>query len=91
MSLKQVKNFIVQWVAYYVHDKMPYDYKNLGPVNPFKSVPLTQIQEDKQAVCRHHALYTQVLLQAFGITSRLLKCNLDSGKDVGESPMWQIW
>jgi len=29
------------------------------------------------AVCRHQALYVQVLLQSLGLTSQLLKCNLD--------------
>lgn len=79
MTLERKKKFIVEWVSHFVYTKMPYDYGNRGPVNPNKSIPLHQIVEDKQAVCRHHALYTQVLLQAFGISSRLLKCDLDFG------------
>lgn len=79
MSLERRKKFIVECINYHVFTKMPYDYQNRGPINPNKSIPLHKVAEDRQAVCRHHALYTQVLLQAFGISSKLLKCELDFG------------
>lgn len=42
-------------------------------------VGLHEVFDKKFALCRHHALYTQVLLQSAGITSRLFKCDLDMG------------
>jgi transglutaminase-like putative cysteine protease len=64
---------------------MPYDYQKINPYpNLGKSVLITEPFDRKLAVCRHHALYTQVLLQSFGITSRLLKCNLGVGQEKGE-------
>lgn len=40
------------------------------------SVALSTTGEHKLMVCRHHALVTQTLLQAFGIESRLMKSNV---------------
>jgi hypothetical protein len=79
MDNEAAKRWIVQYVSYFVANKMPYDKKQ----NPFpsadRSIRLNESLEQQLAVCRHHALYAQVLLQTFGITSRLLKCDLDFG------------
>lgn len=77
MSSTSIKKFIVKWVNYFVYTNMPYDWKNFGPTDSKKSLTLDSIFDEKLAVCRHQALYTQVLLQAFGLTSRLMKCNVD--------------
>jgi hypothetical protein len=61
---------------------MPYDRVNFGNEMGSNSVMLQYFVEPEdgpKAVCRHQALYTQVLLQAFGMTSRLLKCYLGGG------------
>lgn len=73
------KKLITQKVAIWVYKELPYDKKLLGGIFGFgRSVPLDCYRStDPTAVCRHHALYTQVLNQAFGLTSRLLKCSLD--------------
>ena len=41
-----------------------------------KSIRLDKLAKDEQVVCRHKALLFQVLAQACGLTSRLLKCNI---------------
>lgn len=69
----QAKMYITQRVAHFVHTNMPYDYKDEAFRNPTHSVPMTGYFERRLAQCRHHALYTQVLLQAFGLTSKLMK------------------
>jgi hypothetical protein len=83
MDNEQAKHWIVQYVSYFVANKMPYDKKQ----NPFpsadRSIRLNESLEQQLAVCRHHALYAQVLLQTFGITSRLLKCDVDFGGGSG--------
>lgn len=79
---EKFKKYVILKVAHFVYTQMPYNeqQKPMLMAN-FKSVPLDKIYEDKLAVCRHHALYTQVLLQAFGMTSRLLKCDVDAQKN----------
>jgi hypothetical protein len=80
MDNEAAKQWIVQYISYFVANKMPYDKKQ----NPFpsaeRSIRLNESFEQRLAVCRHHALYAQVLLQTFGITSRLLKCDVDFGE-----------
>jgi hypothetical protein len=73
------KKLIAQKVAIWVYKEIPYDKKFLGGIFGMgKSIPLDFFKsKDPTAACRHHALYTQVLNQAFGLTSRLLKCNLN--------------
>lgn len=73
------KMYITKMVAQYVYDQMPYDYHNRAFPRPNRTVGLHEYHQKQLAVCRHHALYTQVLLQAFGISSRLLKCEVDFG------------
>ena len=76
----EIKEYIVQCVARHVQSQMPCDFKSYGGAYGGVSKPLDAFRDngdDPKAVCRHHALYTQVLNQAFGITSRLLKCNLN--------------
>lgn len=78
-NLEQIKKDIIAKVAYFVYAKMPYNYQKKRSIHDIfgvKSVPINEIRDQRLAVCRHHALYTQVLLQTFGITSRLLKCDL---------------
>lgn len=73
----RLKTYIVKMVAMFVHKNMPYDKSARPFPNMSHSVNLTESYDKKLSVCRHHALYTQVLLQAFGITSRLLKCSIE--------------
>ncbi len=72
MSSTDVKRKIVSTVLYEVYNRMPYDRSEAYKKQQSKgfSIDIGQIM---QGVCRHHALVTQVLLQAFGITSRLFK------------------
>ncbi len=73
------KIWVAKRVAHFVYTEMPYDYDNESRFAQAQghSVSLVNLEADRLAQCRHHALYTQVLLQAFGITSRLLKCDVD--------------
>ncbi len=70
--------FFVDNVMYYVNMEMPY-YFGEGGLNPEHSIPLDYIRESRLSVCRHHALYTQVLLQTLGVKSRLLKTDVVFG------------
>ncbi|MBI2558080.1 hypothetical protein HYW20_02050 [Candidatus Woesearchaeota archaeon] len=77
------KKEIVMKVAYWVYKHLPYDYKRRGGFFGAVSVPLVRFKSpDPTAVCRHQALFTQVLNQALGLTSRLLKCNMDGESHV---------
>jgi hypothetical protein len=73
---EQIKQYIVTRVAHFVYTEMPYDYKGEFVGHMGNSVPMSVFQEKRLAVCRHHALVTQVLLQSFGITSRLMKSDV---------------
>jgi hypothetical protein len=75
----EMKKYIAKRVAAYVYNSMAYDYANQDPFASAQggSIPLNAAMEKKLAVCRHHAMYSQVLLQAFGLTTRLLKCDVD--------------
>lgn len=77
----EAKLAIIKAIASSVYSTMQYDYeeKGVAHVNAGRVIGLHETFEDKLAECRHHALYTQVLLQACGITSRLLKCDVDFG------------
>lgn len=77
----QAKMYLAQRVAHFVYTNMPYDYKNEVFRNPSRSVSLDRYFDAKLAQCRHHALYTQVLLQVFGLTSRLMKSDLSINGD----------
>lgn len=90
-NLEQIKKDIIAKVAYYVYATMPYNYrepekKSIYDALGARSITVSEIRDQKLAVCRHHALYTQVLLQTFGITSRLLKCNLNASDGFGAEP-----
>lgn len=80
MDLSEWKHKVIREVNHFVYTNMPYNRTN--PINaPLlgRSIRMDEIFEQRLAVCRHHALMAQVLLQSFGITSRLLKCRLDFG------------
>jgi hypothetical protein len=74
----ETKTKMTKRVAAFVYNSMQYDYDRKGPAgrNAGSLVGVHEAQESKLAQCRHHALYAQVLLQACGITSRLLKCDV---------------
>lgn len=79
-DLAKLKKYIIERIAHFVYSEMPYDYKNMNPApDPERSVGVDEFFKQRLAVCRHHALYTQVLMQMFGLTSRLLKCDLQFG------------
>ena len=66
---------VVSEVMDFVYTSMPYNFgvsENAESVM-YGTVMLSDIADQKLAVCRHHALVTQVLLQSLGITSRLMK------------------
>lgn len=64
----------------WVYETIPYDARTFGGGWGNGSVNLDDIyQAAHGGVCRHHALATQVLNQAFGLESRLLKCTLNGG------------
>lgn len=75
-SIKKVINF--------VHDVFPYDLSTFGHSLGSDSVDLTNYSDsiNPKAVCRHHALYGQVLLQSLGVPTRLLKCNVEFSSGV---------
>lgn len=75
----EMKKYMAKRVAAYVYNSMAYDYANQDPFANARggSVPLDEAKEKNLATCRHHAMYSQVLLQAFGLTTRLLKCDVD--------------
>lgn len=78
----QVKEYIVQYIAAKTHESMPYDYNYRAPIIGAmlgRSINLDDVEQHDIAVCRHHALETQVLLQAMGITSQLFKCMVRFG------------
>ncbi len=58
---------------------MPYDDKNYAEEPRTRSVGLHEFVNTGRAVsvCRHIAMESQIRLQALGIESRLLKCNLN--------------
>jgi hypothetical protein len=78
LDLESWKQYVVKRTAIEVYNKMPYNY---GEANKFQrpgeTITISDVVEKKLSVCRHHALMTQVLLQTFGITSRLLKCKVN--------------
>lgn len=75
-SMNFAKPRIVERVASFVHDNIKYGNNRKTKVPEVRSKLLEEYMEEGMGVCRHHALYTQVLLQALGITSRLVKCNM---------------
>jgi hypothetical protein len=84
-STDEAKRAVVQDIATLVYNAMPYDTKESAAYNAAKKiVGLDEVLSEGLAVCRHHALYTQVMLQACGMTSRLLKCDTDFGKGTFE-------
>lgn len=64
------KKAMAESIAEKVYFSMPYDYAGRRRNIAGKKVPLSEITE---TVCRHHALVFQVLCQAVGVKSRLLK------------------
>lgn len=80
-SSTSVKTEMVQEVARYVNEQMHYDYKGEAVQDPDMSVNLGHFMKKQLAVCRHHALVTQVLLQSLGLTSRLMKSNVSFDGD----------
>ncbi len=78
------KKIVTEKVAQYVYQQMPYNYDEVKhPDQLNRSIGLHEIVDHKLAVCRHHALMTQTLLQGFGITSRLIKSNVNYGNGRG--------
>jgi hypothetical protein len=83
---EKMKKYFALRVAQFVYDKMPYNhYRQDELENSKKSVLLSDVAEKELAVCRHHALYSQVLFQSLGMATRLLKCDVsfDGGNRFG--------
>ncbi|MDO8467408.1 MAG: transglutaminase-like domain-containing protein [Nanoarchaeota archaeon] len=73
------KGEIVEKIANWVYRKINYDHFSGGVQFGRKSVRLDEFLSKEIGVCRHYALTTQVLNQAFGLTSRLMKCDSNGG------------
>lgn len=76
---------IANQVASFVPLKMPYNHtgdEHWGRRSE-KSIGLHEFMDKPLSICIHQALMTQVLLQGFGITSRLMKSDMDGGEYVG--------
>lgn len=74
-DMGKVKEWIIGQVAYYIYTELKYS-GDPGSLfgNVSRSVNIVETQDRKEAVCRHQALYAQILLQFFGIMVKLLKC-----------------
>jgi hypothetical protein len=79
-----VKKWMIENIANYIYREMPYDHAQNGPETG-DIVPLHDIRTNKNTVCRHHALYGQIMFQIMGLTSRLLKTNVDFGRGKSEA------
>jgi len=76
---------VIKEVAALVYNSMPYDKAEAATYIASKGiVGVHEAFNERLAQCRHHALYTQVILQALGITSRLFKCDAEIGRGVFE-------
>ncbi len=85
-SSDAAKLSVVKNVAALVYTAMPYDKAEAATYHTSKRVVgVHEAFNERLAQCRHHALYTQVMLQALGITSRLFKCDVDFGRGRFES------
>ncbi len=74
------KREAVERVARFVYERVRYDTNddhNLGARANGATVLLADIIAAAEGVCRHQALVAQTLLQALGITCRLMKCRMD--------------
>lgn len=69
------KQSIVDYLYHYVAKK-PYSHAVAQTWFAGQSIKLHDIVDNNEMVCRHKALLFQVLAQACGITSRLLKCDI---------------
>lgn len=76
------KKYIADQVGLYVYHVLPYDYHGQAVYEKGHSVPIANFRETQLAVCRQQALYTQILLQAFGLTSRLVKTDISFNNGV---------
>ncbi len=75
-----IKMYLARRVGHFVHRELPYDKAQRAPdFGKTRSLRIGEVRERHLAVCRHHALYVQVLMQALGLTSRVLKCRLNGG------------
>lgn len=80
VTSSEIKTYFAQRVAHFVYTKMPYNHAE-KPMPRGRSIPLDEIIEEQLAVCRHHALMTQVLLQSLGLTSSLMKSDVRFGNN----------
>lgn len=71
-----IKKTIVDQIGKYVYHALPYDYEGQASYEEGHSVLISDFRDMQLAVCRQQALYTQVLLQAFGLTSRYIKTDV---------------
>ena len=80
---ERIKQYIVTYISSVVRNKLKYDFKGEAKIPKGGSVRADEIFKGGLGVCRHHAIYGQVLFQMMGITSRLLKCDVDFGDTKG--------
>jgi hypothetical protein len=80
MSSTFSKRSVIEEIGKIVYRNMPY-HKLSNPFGNFSGmVELSDTYNNGLSVCRHHALYAQVLLQFCGIKSLLLKCDVNFGR-----------
>lgn len=60
-----------------IYFTLPYDKGRAARDNGPRTSGITHLHEMSEGVCRHQALTYQVLAQACGLTSRLVKCHMD--------------
>ena len=80
----EAKEYLAKHVLAVVKINMPYDHENHAVMPRNRSVGLHEFVDTGSAVsvCRHIAMESQIRLQALGVQSRLLKCDLDGGAHV---------
>lgn len=77
---KDIKTYVIKRICKEVYEHMPYNYDDLDiPDAGQRTIRVGELWNTNLAVCRHHALWGQVLFQFLGIGSKLLKCRLNGG------------
>lgn len=73
INKNDLEMYILKNVMFDVDKNIKYDYQNENNSYFNKSIGLHQLVESRLGVCRHQAMLAQVLLQSFGLESRLVK------------------
>ncbi len=74
----RIKQRITRHLMKAVYYQLPYDHSPHDSESESEGV--VNLHEMTEGVCRHQALTYQVLAQACGLTSHLVKCHMDGGR-----------